>query len=224
MRKHGGTPFRRDTFVTMAAIGPSGVARGRFVQGRQSGRAGGKPPSLFMCGASSCTVTGATPRGTMGCSSGPERTYLPTQLPEDPYHIKVGPLHFTEGRDSQLRAREPGFREKHVKSTRTTQPSTPFGTTTMLSRTTTLSRRSLPSLRTPRRLAEWSSRRAGEAIGCPTTPGNPCLPFCRGSIPPPWSTCAGTRPSSSPLSPKLSPTRFRQWLTHPRRELSLRIG
>ena len=37
MRKHGGTPSRRDKHVTLAAISPPGVARGRFVGGQQSG-------------------------------------------------------------------------------------------------------------------------------------------------------------------------------------------
>ena len=39
MRKHGGTPSRRDKHVTPAAISPPGVARGRFVGGQQSGLA-----------------------------------------------------------------------------------------------------------------------------------------------------------------------------------------
>ena len=37
MRKHGGTPSRRDKHVTPAAISPPVVARGRFVGGQQSG-------------------------------------------------------------------------------------------------------------------------------------------------------------------------------------------
>ena len=37
MRKHGGTPSRRDKHVTPAAISPPGVARGRFVGGQQTG-------------------------------------------------------------------------------------------------------------------------------------------------------------------------------------------
>ena len=51
---HGGTPSRRDKHVTLAAISPPGVARGRFVAGQQSGLAGCKLPPLFKCGASSC--------------------------------------------------------------------------------------------------------------------------------------------------------------------------
>ena len=40
MRKHGGTPSRRDKHVTPAANRPPSVARGRFVAGQQSGLAG----------------------------------------------------------------------------------------------------------------------------------------------------------------------------------------
>ena len=39
MRKRGGTPSGRDTFVTLAAIIPPGVVRGHFVGGQQSGLA-----------------------------------------------------------------------------------------------------------------------------------------------------------------------------------------
>ena len=51
MRKHEGTPSWRDKHVTLAAISPSGVARGRFVGGHQSGLAGCKLPPLSMRGA-----------------------------------------------------------------------------------------------------------------------------------------------------------------------------
>ena len=79
MRKHGGTPSRRDKHVTLAAISPPGVARGRFVGGHQSGVAGCKLPplqarSLILFG------TAATPAGTMGRLSTTECTYLPTYL------------------------------------------------------------------------------------------------------------------------------------------------
>ena len=53
MRKHGGTPSGRDKHVTLAAISPPGVPRGRFVGGQQSGLAGCKLAPLFKCGASS---------------------------------------------------------------------------------------------------------------------------------------------------------------------------
>ena len=78
MRKHGGTPSRRDRHVTLAAISPPDVARGRFVGGQQSGVAGCKPPPLFTRGASSCSSQGrrqGEPRGASPLPSAP--TYLP---------------------------------------------------------------------------------------------------------------------------------------------------
>ena len=78
MRKHGGTPSRRDKHVTLAAISPPGVARGRFVGGQQSGVAGGKPPPLFTRGASSCSSQGRHQGEPWGASPRPSaRTYLP---------------------------------------------------------------------------------------------------------------------------------------------------
>ena len=47
MRKHGGTPSRRDKYLTLAAISPAGVARGRFFGGHQSGVVGCKTPCLL---------------------------------------------------------------------------------------------------------------------------------------------------------------------------------
>ena len=55
MRKHGGTPSRRDGHVTLVANSPPGAARGRFVGGHQSGLAGCKSLPLFKRGASSCS-------------------------------------------------------------------------------------------------------------------------------------------------------------------------
>ena len=78
MRKHGGTPSRCDTFVTLAAISSPGVPQGRCFGGHQSGLAGCKPPSLFMAEAFPCTVAAATPGGTMGRLSTTDCTYLPT--------------------------------------------------------------------------------------------------------------------------------------------------
>ena len=81
MRKHGGTPSRRDKHVTPAAISLPGVARGRFVGGQQSGLAGCNPPPLFTRGASSCSSQGrrqGEPRGASPRPSAP--TYLPTLL------------------------------------------------------------------------------------------------------------------------------------------------
>ena len=132
-----------------------------------------------------------------------ERTYLPTYLPEYPYRIKLGPGHFREGLETQLRAREPGFSERHV------------------------------SLYYTAHEANWDDDYADQNDdtvqkiltqqrgSCPpTTSGNPFVHLCRRSIPPSWSTCAGTRPSSRSLTWKLSTTRLKPWLTHPRREPS----
>ena len=79
MRKHGGTPSRRDKHVTLAAISPPGVARGRFVGGQQSGLAGCKPPPLFTRGASSCSSQGRRQGEPWGASPRPSApTYLPS--------------------------------------------------------------------------------------------------------------------------------------------------
>ena len=78
MRKHGGTPSRRDKYVTLAAISPPGVARGRFVGGQQSGLAGSKPPPLFTREASSCSSQGRRQGEPWGASPRPSApTYLP---------------------------------------------------------------------------------------------------------------------------------------------------
>ena len=79
MRKHGGTPSRRDKHVTLAAISPPGVTRGRFVGGQQSGLAGSKPPPLFTREASSCSSQGRRQGEPWGASPRPSApTYLPT--------------------------------------------------------------------------------------------------------------------------------------------------
>ena len=89
MRKHGGTPSRRDKHVTLAAISPPGVARGRFVGGQQSGLAGCKPPPLFTRGASSCSSQGRRQGEPWGASPRPSApTYLPT------LHFTLQILHF----------------------------------------------------------------------------------------------------------------------------------
>ena len=81
MRKHGGTPSRRDKQVTLAAISPPGVARGRFVGGQQSGLAGCKPPPLFTRGASSCSSQGRRQGEPWGASPRPSApTYLLVQF------------------------------------------------------------------------------------------------------------------------------------------------
>ena len=79
MRKHGGTPSRRDKHVTPAAISPPGVVRGRFVGGQQTGLAGCKPPPLFTRGASSRSSQGRRQGERRGASPRPSApTYLPT--------------------------------------------------------------------------------------------------------------------------------------------------
>ena len=79
MRRHGGTPSRRDKHVTLAVISPLGVARGCFVWGQQSGLAGCKPPPLFTHGASSCLSQGRCQGEPWGASPRPSApTYLPT--------------------------------------------------------------------------------------------------------------------------------------------------
>ena len=84
MRKHGGTPSRRDKHVTLAAISIPGVARGRFAGGQQSGLAGCKPPPLFTRGASSCSSQGRRQGEPWGASPGPSApTYLPRNLEID---------------------------------------------------------------------------------------------------------------------------------------------
>ena len=78
MRKHGGTPSRRDKHVRPAAISPPGVARGRLVGGQQSDLAGCKPPPLFTRGASSCLSQGRRQGEPWGASPRPSApTYLP---------------------------------------------------------------------------------------------------------------------------------------------------
>ena len=82
MRKHGGTPSRRDKHVTLAAISTPGVARGCFVGGQQSRLAGCKPPPLFTRGASSCWSQGRRQKEPWGASQRPSApTYLPTCRP-----------------------------------------------------------------------------------------------------------------------------------------------
>ena len=87
MRKHGGTPSRRDKHVTLAAISPPGVARGRFVGGQQSGLAGSKPPPLFTREASSCSSQGRRQGEPWGASPRPSApTYLPERVSSHAVH------------------------------------------------------------------------------------------------------------------------------------------
>ena len=83
MRKHGGTPSRRDKHVTPAAISPPGDARGRLIGGQQTGLAGYKPPPLFTRGTSSCSSQGQRQGEPRGASPRPSAaTYLPRSEPE----------------------------------------------------------------------------------------------------------------------------------------------
>ena len=106
MRKHGGTPSWRDKHVTLAAISPPGVARGRFVGGQQSGLAGSKPPPLFTRGASSCSSQGRRQGEPWGASPRPSApTYLPLcghggqnrlDHPPTPHPPPPGPPHTSQ--------------------------------------------------------------------------------------------------------------------------------
>ena len=108
MRKHGGPPSRRDKHVTLAAISPPGVARGRFVGGQKSGLAGCKPPPLFTRGASSCSSQGRRQGEPWGASPRPSApTYLPTYLPgpTGTAEPEVGGLHVQPGGRARRRLR-----------------------------------------------------------------------------------------------------------------------
>ena len=75
----------------MAAISPPGVARGRFVEGNESGLAGCKSPPLFKRGASSCSLQRQCqlePWGAFPRPSAP--TYLTTYLHKGGLPTKVG--------------------------------------------------------------------------------------------------------------------------------------
>ena len=79
MRKHVGTPSRHDKYVTLAAISPPAVARGRFVGVQQSGLVGCKGPPLFKHGASSCSSQRQRQREPWGAFPRPSApTYQPT--------------------------------------------------------------------------------------------------------------------------------------------------
>ena len=118
MRKHGGTPSRRDKHVTLAAISPPGVARGRFVGGQQSGLAGSKPPPLFTREASSCSSQGRRQGEPWGASPRPSApTYLPTYIQMlqivfsssvCPYNLLFRIQHPQNGRGGHLRKCCPG--------------------------------------------------------------------------------------------------------------------
>ena len=102
----------------------------------------------------------------------------------------------------------------------TTPHMRPTRMTTMLSRTTIRSRRSWPSVRTPRHPEAWSSRFVDKAMGRLTTPGNPSPRSCRGLTPPSWTTSASTRPSSTFRTWQHSPGRLQPGAPDHRPELS----
>ena len=127
------------------------------------------------------------------------------RIGEGTYRIKVGHGQFRERHESQLRVREPNLRGQHVSLDLPHMRL--IRTTTTLSRTTIPSRRSWPSVRTPRHPEAWSSRFVGEAMGRPTRPGNPSPRSCRGLLPPSWTTSTSTRPRSMSRTWQHSPGR-----------------
>ena len=78
MCKQGGTPSRRDKYVTLAVISPPGVARGRFIGGHQSSVAGSKSPPIFKRGTSFCLSQRVLQQEPMGASPRPS---APSHLP-----------------------------------------------------------------------------------------------------------------------------------------------
>ena len=140
------------------------------------------------------------------------------RIGEDTYRIKVGHGQFRERHGGQLRVREPDLRGQHVSLDLPHMRLIP--TTTMLSRTTIPSRRSWPSVRTPRHPEAWSSRFVGEAMGRPTTPGNPSPRSCRGLTLPSWTTSASRRPRSMSQTWQHSPGRLQPGAPDHRPELS----
>ena len=140
------------------------------------------------------------------------------RMDEDTYRIKVGHGQFRECHKSQLRVREPDLCGRHVSLDYAAHG--PDSTTTTRSRTTIPSRRSWPSVRTPRHPEVWSSRFVGEAMGRPTTPGTPSPSSCRGLTPPLWTTSASTRPRSMSRTWQHSPGRLQPGVPDHRPELS----
>ena len=113
MRKHGGTPSRRDKHVTLAAISPPGVARGRFVGGQQSGLAGSKPPPLFTREASSCSSQGRRQGEPWGASPRPSApTYLPTFLSATMVHMEDAGRLQREGKDLMVFGEKVGIQKQ----------------------------------------------------------------------------------------------------------------
>ena len=128
------------------------------------------------------------------------------RIGDDTYRIKVGDRHFWERHESHLRVREPNLRGQHVSLDYAAHEAD--SDDDYAGQTTIQSRRSWPSIRTPRHSEAWSSRFVGEAMGRPTTPGNPSPRSCCGLIPPLWITSASTRPSSMLRTWQYSPGRL----------------
>ena len=97
------------------------------------------------------------------------------RIGEDTYRIKVG--HGQSGSATRVNSVCGNPTSVADMCPWTTPNMRPIRTTTMLSRTTILSRRSWLSVRRPGHPGVWSSRFVGEAMGRPTTPGNPVSSF-----------------------------------------------
>ena len=140
------------------------------------------------------------------------------RIGEDTYHIKVGHGQFRERHVSQLRVREPDLRGQHVSLSYAAHEADPDDD--YAEQATIPSRRSWLSVRTPPHPEAWGSRFVGEAMGRPTTPGNPSPHSCRGLIIPSWSTSASTRPRSMSRTWQHSPGRLQPGAPDHRPELS----
>ena len=114
MRKHAGTPSRRDKHGMLAAISSPGVARGRFVGDQQSGLAGSKPPPLFKRGASSVRHSG----NASGNHGAPlhDRVHLPNYLLgqlESTLEGHLCPTHPTAGQADHWAAKTTAYQPKY---------------------------------------------------------------------------------------------------------------
>ena len=99
------------------------------------------------------------------------------RIGEDTYRVKVGPGKFRERHESQLRAREPNIRGKRVSLDYTAHEADSDGDyAEEYDYTVEKILAQCPNASAPGGVV-------GEAIGRPTTPGNPSHPSCRGSTP-----------------------------------------
>ena len=141
------------------------------------------------------------------------------RIGEDTYCIKVGHGQFRERQESQLRVREPDLRGQHVSlsyAAHQAHSDDDYAEQDDYTVEKILAQR--PNASAPGGLA---SRFVGEAMGRPTTPGNPSPRSCRGSILPSWSTSASTRPRSMSRTWQHSPGRLQPGAPDQRPELSL---